>query len=332
MRYLLSLSLLVLAFIANARQITPDEAQTVAQDFFNNSAIEQSRAPRAIRARSLATAQSEENAPYYIFNASDNKGFVIISGDTRARKIIGYSNEGNFDISNMPPQLSNMLQQYAESLSNLSGSCTDPSWTLHRQATNADGSILLKTANWGQGYPYNIQCPIIDGVQCPTGCVATAMAVVMKYHNWPEQGRNKWECTRNSIFHSVDFSDSKYDFSQLQNSYGPNVQNNESITNLSKLLYDCGVAASMFYNKDESGTRSDIIGHIMMRFFRYSPKCQHIYKRHFDESEWIQIIKNNITLNNPLIYFASSDISGHAFVIDGLRMISFTSTGVGMEI
>ncbi len=120
MRYFLSLSLLVLAFIANARQITSDEAQTVAQDFFNNSAFEQSRAPRAVRVRALNTAQSEENAPYYIFNASDNKGFVIISGDDRAKKILGYSDRGNFDISKMPPQLSALLSKYSEDLSALS--------------------------------------------------------------------------------------------------------------------------------------------------------------------------------------------------------------------
>ena len=128
MRYLLSLSLLVLAFIANARQITPEEAQAAAQDFFNNSSIEQSRAPRAIRARALNTNQNEENTPYYVFNASDDKGFVIISGDDRAKKILGYSDKGNFDFANMPPQLSALLEQYEESLKNLSGDSADPSW------------------------------------------------------------------------------------------------------------------------------------------------------------------------------------------------------------
>ncbi len=39
----------------------------------------------------------------------------------------------------------------------------------------------LLTTSWGQDAPYNANCPVVDGVRCPTGCVATAMAQVMRY-------------------------------------------------------------------------------------------------------------------------------------------------------
>ena len=44
----------------------------------------------------------------------------------------------------------------------------------------------LVVTRWDQGTPYNTLCPIIDGTQCVTGCVATSMAQVMYHHRWPE--------------------------------------------------------------------------------------------------------------------------------------------------
>lgn len=317
MRYFLSLSLLVLAFIANARQITPEEAQAVAQDFFNNSSIEQSRAPRTIRARALNTNQNEENAPYYVFNASDDKGFVIISGDDRAKKILGYSDKGNFDFANMPPQLSALLEQYAESLSKLTSTTTDQSWNTRSQATSQDGGILLETANWGQGYPYNAQCPIIDGVQCPTGCVATAMAIVMKYYNWPAQGKNKWEFKYCGI--SKDFSESNYDFNSYLDSYSSDVEINTSIANLSNLFRDLGISVNAVYRSNETLAQQSQIGHVLTRFFKYSPNCRYILKRDYESDVWENLIISSLKSNHPIIYSASNTQIGHAFVIDGYK-------------
>lgn len=44
----------------------------------------------------------------------------------------------------------------------------------------------LLTTTWNQGTPYNNLCPeYTTGKKCATGCVATAMAQVMSYHQWP---------------------------------------------------------------------------------------------------------------------------------------------------
>lgn len=319
MRHLISLLFLVLSICAYGHQITLDEAQAAAQDFFNNIAFKQTSVPRVKQVLDLNIESAKGASPYYVFNASDNKGFVIISGDDRAGKILGYSDSGCFDSTNIPPQLAAMLGSFAESLSYLKESVPDQSWTNPTHASVQKNGVLLETANWGQGFPYNLYCPIIDGVQTTTGCVATAMAIVMKYHNWPSKGHHKWEYTLNSITHSIDFSQSNYTFDQYQNSYTQNVDVSEPVANLAKLMYDCGVAASTYYNQAASSARSDIIGHIMTRFFHYSSTCQHLLKKHFNETEWTQLIKNNINQNNPVIYFGTSDEEGHAFVIDGYK-------------
>lgn len=314
MRYFLSLFLLVLAFIVNARQITPDEAQAVAQDFFNNSSVEQSRAPRAIRARSLNTAQTEENAPYYIFNASDNNGFVIISGDDRAKKIIGYSDKGNFDVTNMPPQLSAMLDNFAQSLSELTGSTADQSWTAPTRAASSNDGVLLETANWGQGYPYNAQCPIINGVQCPTGCVATALAIVMKYHNWPYYGEGSYSYQLWGDTYSFDFESSDFNWSILKDEYS-DLADEASNQEIAKLMSACGIGVSMGYTPNESGSHISFVKRLLIENLKYDSKVRIVWRNNFYPNEWYNIITSEIKSGRP-IYLEGGD---HAFVCDGFN-------------
>lgn len=279
MRRFSLLLLICLTAAAHARQITPDEAASIASEFLNLSPSIQKAGKRVNvrRAQAKDAPQSiEENQPYYVFNATDDKGFVIISGDDRAKKILGYSDKGNFDMDNMPPQLAAMLEQYAEQIPKLSGDTPDPSWSAPaRRVSASDEGVLLETANWGQGYPYNAQCPIIDGVQCPTGCVATAMAIVMKYHNWPEQGRGKYDpfqdyyiylpqdhpslyVVGNTKFDPViEFNFEGYDFGWDDI---PTDVNGIANGNLSSNMLAIGRSVGMIYTQKESGAKTYALG------------------------------------------------------------------------
>ncbi len=264
------------------------------------------------------SATAQETEPYYIFNASEDKGFVIVSGDDRAKKILGYSDKGSFDCDNLPPQLKDLLGQYAKQIESLPESApTDLSWTeTSTSFSNESGSVLLETANWGQGYPYNAKCPVIDGFQCPTGCVATAMAIVMKYHNWPNQGRYKWTNTYdNNLF--VDFSESHYNFSTFKDSYDDTEDLTPDVLNMAKLCYDAGMAVNMLYN-NESGAQVTLPGYAMTRFFKYSPDCHFHTKLDFTDKEWNDELKENLNLGLPVIYGANNETTGgHEFIIDG---------------
>lgn len=245
---------------------------------------------RRAQSKKNASRSIEENQPYYVFNATDDKGFVIISGDDRAKKILGYSDRGSFDCDNMPPQLVAILDQYAKQIESLPGSAaTDPSWSKPSLAATDGEGVLLETANWGQGYPYNAQCPIIDGVQTPTGCVATAMAIVMKYHNWPES----------------------YDWDTM-----PNVQLESPVESVSKLMADAGDAVLMNYTPCESGAQMNWVGHRLQQTFKYSPECQYITRDNFSDEEWVNMLRCNLDSNEPVIYNGSGT-GNHAFIIDG---------------
>lgn len=292
MRKLLLLSFLIIAIIAHARQISEGEAASIASEFLNSAAVRQTPAKAGVRRAKAPNAANAEAAPFYVYNADDNKGFVIISGDDRAKRIVGYSDKGSFSFDNLPPQLNAMLKQYEEQIKNIpANTATHESWKASTRVSE-EGGVLLETANWGQGAPYNSLCPIIDGVQAPTGCVATAMAIVMKYHNWPEG----------------------YDWNSM-----PMTQPKNTIESLSKLMVDAGKAVFMNYGAYESGANVNWIGHRLQYIFKYSPDCQYITSANFSYDEWTRMLKDNIDNNKPVIYSGTSDVVGHAFIIDGYK-------------
>ena len=85
---------------------------------------------------------------------------------------------------------------------------------------------------WGQGEYYNAQCPVAaDGPDghCVTGCMATAMAQIMKYHNFP---------TANWNFN-------------IMPSFGGLSSYNSEVANL---MLNCGIDLGMSWGSDKSGT------------------------------------------------------------------------------
>ena len=297
MRNLLALILTVLTLNAHARQITHEEASAVASEFFSNSSNYQEKGKKATSKRTISPKLSDNNTPqaYYIFNADDNRGFVIVSGDDRVPKILGYSDHGNFNFNNMPPQLSTLLDQYTKNVKSLPDSApVDASW--RDNSPNSEG-LLLETANWGQDYPYNALTPVVDGEHCPTGCVATAMAIVMYYHKWPEN----------------------YDWATILNLE----EKGENSQEIAKLMKDVGESVLMNYQLAESSANMNWVGHKLQHDFNYSPDCQFISSSNFSDDEWISMIKSNIDSGNPVIYNGTGNGGNHAFIIDGYNSYGY---------
>lgn len=320
MRNILSLSLVVLAFIADAREVTPDEAFAVAQDFFNKSVSETSKTSRIVRVRALNSAESEGNAPYYVFNASEDNGFVIVSGDNRAKKIIGYSDKGNIDSDNMPPQLAAMLEHYAGHISSLTGNTTHPSWTT--ESSGRGNEIVLETANWGQGAPYNLDCP----ENCVTGCVTTAMAIVMKYHGWPNRGRgsnyNPYDSARGqySFDTEYDWENALTDYSRYQEN--PGYYTDAQINAVAKIMHDCATAIEAIFlpGAMTSADTNDCV-YALSNFFYYDGNIGITYRNTIDINgdNALSFVKSEIDAGRPMILSGEpvNGYAGHAWVVDG---------------
>ena len=192
-----------------AQQLTEQQAMARALQYMNSnrsSANARRMAAPALRGSKALTPAPTEATKIYAFNI-DGGGFVIASGDQRTLPVLGYSTTGSIDWSRMPENMRSWLKHYDEAIATL-GNRTDfedgeqtvtPSYgqaTTTAQPSRRAGRVavepLVKT-HWDQGEPYWNQVPTYQGAdpsllgkQCYVGCVATAMAQVMNYWQWPK--------------------------------------------------------------------------------------------------------------------------------------------------
>ena len=281
--------LAISSLVVSARTVTSDRAVQIAAEFFGGQT--HANAPLKIKSLSHGVG-TPASQPYYIFNApTQGNGFVIISGDDRIQRILGYSDTGVFDPDNVPPQLADLLEQYATQIGSINSSSTHSSWATPARSAG-EGGILLETANWGQGEPYNALCPKLDGQHAPTGCVATAMAIVMKYHNWPDT----------------------YNWSDMP----VNIVSDGQQPEIARLMKDAGESVFMDYGSIESGANMNWVGHKLQYDFKYSPDCQFITSQNFGNEEWVSMLRDNLEKGDPVIYNGTGT-GNHAFIIDGIK-------------
>ncbi len=137
-------------------------------------------------------------SPYETFYLFDIKGggFVIVSADYRVQPILGYSLSSSIDVDKLPSNCAAWLDGYDKQIRAAMEEASLPvhsGWQEQGMAkSGVDGydSIIgpLLTTTWDQSPFYNDMCPTFYGERTLTGCVATAMAQVMNYWNWPDTG------------------------------------------------------------------------------------------------------------------------------------------------
>jgi len=275
-----------------------------------------------------ATRSGNQNAYYYIFDIGEKNGFVVVSGDDRAKNILGYADSGSFSTENMPENFRCWMAFYEKELKALAAKPEDTilHTTILKNIQKSPSSIfetsvapLLGTIKWDQSDPYNIFCPIVRTEKAPTGCVATAMAQIMKYHEWPVTGTGsktyKSSLVADSL--SVDFSKTTYDWANMLNIYngsGTAIQD----TAVATLMYHCGVALSMEYDVSSSGAFSNDCPSALSTYFGYDENAQIYTRDYYSEAEWTRLIKTELNEKRPILYGGSdADYNGHAFVCDG---------------
>ena len=314
MRKLFLLSFLIIAAIAYGRKISENEAASIASEFLGSASVTQNAPKSSVRRAPGQKVEKDGDAPFYVFNDTDGNGFVIISGDDRAKKILGYSEKGYFDFNKIPPQLEDLLNRYVDHLKVVPAeSPADISWK-ETSVLNSDGEeILLSTAEWGQGAPYNSQTPVINDVQAPTGCVATAMAIVMKYHQWPKHtyGKKVRNFYHNDII--VDYNNFTINWENL------NKDAEKFNEEVSRLMLLTGTSVHTHYEQWESGASMNGISHELITTFGFSSDCSYLRRQFYSEQEWRSLIDEQLTAGLPIIYGSTMENSwmGHTYVLDG---------------
>lgn len=166
------------------------------------------------------------------------------------------------------------------------------SLVLHAQ--RVDISPLLNT-KWGQGHPYNLLCPTRSGQHCQTGCVATAMAQVMKYHEWPKQD---------------------FDWQHMLNDYDSEATEQEQKA-VAQLMAHCGASVNMDYGLQTSAAWEGDAAIALVETYGYAQSVHEVFRNMYGRMAWENLIYHELQQGRPVFYGGLPSGFTHQFVCDG---------------
>ena len=331
---ILILAFLWLSFYSSAKPVDEATAHKTGLNFLLNNTEHAFQTNKDLKL--VFKSEANQTVYYYIFNA-DN-GFVIVAGDDQATPILGYSDEGQFSTNNMPVHFSQWLNGYTGQIqyiieNNIAASSEiSTKWTNlinnispnAPQQTNSGGATLL-TTNWDQLPYYNDKCPYDSSAKrhTVTGCVATAMAQVMKFWNYPATGIGFHSYNDPSYGkQSASFGGTTYQWTSMPNTI------NSANAAIATLMYQCGVSVNMTYGPGESDAyvlsaqspQKNCAEYALKTYFCYDRSLHGILRSDYHtDAVWIDTIEAEINAGRPVIYTGTGNGGGHCFVCDGYR-------------
>lgn len=316
-----------------AQEVTVEEAKLKATSFFlsrmeENSGLKSGEVIRLDPARifytepsnSLKSAVLLREPAFFLFDRADRNGFVMIAADERVNEILAWSETSAF--CETPPQLKTLLDQYVREITLVKEHPV--SIPVQLKSAVQSQEPLLGNIEWSQSPdPYNSLCPLdpSTGRKCQAGCVATALAQVIRYYMYPRVGTGSHGYMSAYGYLSADFSASDYRYWLMDEKPLPGIPNPE----IAELTYHCGIALEMEYGPYGSGAWAGMIPPALENYFKYK-KSSLMYKSQYSHEEWEAMLKEEIVHKRPVIYSAldpkdpddPEDVSaGHAFVVDG---------------
>ena len=319
--YLL-LMILSLGFVSlNAKKIDSNEALELAKQF----------QPSRNGTRSLdSNGQweiSQLRNQVYVVNKPGG-GWMLVSSDDRVpQMILGYSNFGHIDISNMPVALEGIINGYTAGLEALENSSEPNVVALTRAERNVEP--LLGDISWDQSYPYNAMFPILGEYQNNAGCVQIAQGQLMYYYQYPVKGRGSNSFESDGITYSMDFSKSIYKW-DLMKPYYDGSEDKSSIDAVAKLIYDIAIANSAYFGNVLTPASLNEIG--MVEFFKYDPGMIKVYANRCTREYLENLMRENIDNGNPLYIQGYNEYGGgHAFLCDGYNEEGYFHYNMGGE-
>lgn len=334
MKKLFNVALLTLVSIAaSADPVDKSTALYTAKNYLAQKGkvmVESKMAYRAPR-----KTQALEQSYYYVFNAGNEQGYVIVSGDDRTPEILGYVDKGAFDINEIPENMKSWLQHYADQIKAMDDNNVKVDRTrllARRKITATRRSVPeLLTTRWNQGHPYNLTCPKYykkDGTMDypATGCTATAMAQVIAFYKYPEKTKaiipaitNSYtldDGTKKTVTTKAIPRNSIIDWENMRDTYDCNSshQHNAQDTAVANLMYYCGQAVHMGYGAS-SGANFDAKSYV--NYFGFDDSAFVGERGKYTIDEWFNMLYNEIAQGYPVLFSGFSSGGGHAFVLDG---------------
>lgn len=298
------------------------EMQTIALQALCSSNLQAGGAKKAAANIAVEKYQSLDMVNVY---GIKGEGVVFISKDDDIEPVLGISDE-DFDVNNMPCGMKWWLNTANKSLERMKAKGI--TYSANPMAASGRPTYFIKTY-WNQDKPFNNLCPQINGSAAPTGCIATAMAQIMKYYQYPatskgtgiysvttykdkndKEGTTKWY--KRELGHT-------YQWTAMLSSYG--IVSEDENDAVATLMADAGAASQMNYQANGSGTIEWYAAKGFAENFRYDSLAISCLQRDFyTDAEWMELVRKEMEAKQPVLYCGSDEIDGgHAFLLDGIQ-------------
>lgn len=275
---------------------------------------------------------------YSIFGYAGG-GFAIVSADDLAPEILAVS-AAQF-VSTENPGFNWWIQAINEVISTaVKKNKTLKTITPDPTKYPAEVPTML-TTKWGQEMPYNKFLPVAASGRVLTGCVATAMAQVLKFFEYPLRGIGShtiyypYGDTSGSAV-EANFGATTYDWTNMINDYKQNYTELQANA-VATIMKHCGVASEMHYaGPDEgSGALMANCAEGLRNYFGF-PDAEELIRADYSDEQWMDFVFEELAKGHPLIYGGVSPGSmgrdaGHAFVLDGYNSAGLVSVNWGWD-
>lgn len=291
--------------------------------------------------------KAPEEVPFFIIEDPAG-GFVIVSNETSAVPILGYSYTEHVSAPNdLPPALKGWLEAIGEIVSIARRKGTGAAdgikvaWETALVQTKAyipaSPVVELETARWNQVHPFNALCPEVNGKPGYTGCMPTATAIIMRYWKCPATAPNVYiepyytdgKCSPVSLmpndgrtwFKFGDWNiDYAYDWDNMPLTYGDTFTKEQGLA-VATLMRDVGAMEHAVYLEDETGTGASIsMAYILPEYFGYDNGARQVSSMMLTNEDWTKLIIEEIKAGRPVLLGGFNYYTGvgHAFVADGV--------------
>ncbi len=275
----------------------------------------------------------------YVFRVSNNNGSLMISAESTTYPILFFTFENNFSLDNVTPTLAYFISHFKSQITEArvnslpSDEEIDNTWaqysnTIPKKSTTDITTVgPLLTTTWDQGCNYNALCPTDnDPSYCnhmPTGCVATAMAQLMKYWAWPAQGVGSHTNSSNSAL-SANFGTTTYAWASMP----ANVS--AANTAVATLMVHAGTSVDMQYGSGGSAASLYDAANALKNYFKYSTTTTYLLKSSTTNVLWDIKIRACLIDKKPVLYGGDDPTyGGHAFVLDGFQYPNYYHINLG---
>jgi len=269
----------------------------------------------------IFTRQTKSLEPaVYVFGIKES-GFMIVAADDATESVLGYSDNGSFDPANIPPALAEMLDEYA---AQISWARQHPGVNFTAARPDREAIAPMVSTKWNQSAPFNNACPTVNGKQCVTGCVATALAQLVNYHKWPQgNGVGTASYTWNGQTLSFDYANTTFDWENMLDRYETGKYNDTQVNAVATLMYACGVGVQMNYNTGASGAVTSKGVNFLIKNLDYNKGIHTESRAYYYTQQWEDLVYSQLRDFGPVQFSAQSNSSGHSFICDGYSSDGF---------